>query len=104
MELLCAEQPFLNYLIVTSGRPYSSLFALNFVSGLGLPEGRWAGGEIGEVVDGSVRTPDGRPLLLVHWAGMSRQMNANELPHANLWSYYRNLELGSTAAAPNSDV
>ena len=28
MELLCAEQPYLNYLIVTSGKPFTSLLRL----------------------------------------------------------------------------
>lgn len=49
MELYCMEQPFLNYLIVTSGRPYSSILTLTRdVADV------WAGTKGGQIKDGKI--------------------------------------------------
>ncbi|MER7275138.1 hypothetical protein ABT369_11815 [Dactylosporangium sp. NPDC000244] len=95
MELLCREQPLLNYLIVTSGRPHTSLLAMMAVSGdMSIPLERWGGGDIGVVRDGQVVTPEGgSPTLLVHWAGEFQKVreHGGRIPHHELWSYYRDL-------------
>jgi hypothetical protein len=91
MELFCMEQPFLNYLIVTSGHSYSSLskMADDNVSNDILFE-CWAGMEGGIVVDGQFHIP-GRPkYFLVHWAGIW-QSSLEKIPYKELWLYYRNL-------------
>jgi hypothetical protein len=95
MELLCCEQPFLNYLIVTSGRPHTSLLAMMVVTGdRSIPIERWAGDDIGVVRDGQVVTPPaGSPTLLVHWAGefQKARQQGSQIPNHELWAYYRGL-------------
>ncbi|MBN2489640.1 MAG: hypothetical protein JXQ29_02180 [Planctomycetes bacterium] len=72
LELRCVEQPFLNYLIVTSGLPYTSLCVLEKAGAD--PEmmaERWAGERLGIVRRGTIRFPGRRPpTLLLHWAGL----------------------------------
>lgn len=92
MELLCTEQPFLNYLMVTSGRSYNSLAEIARRTGLlNIPAERWAGESTLVVRDGRVVWPDVPPTLLVHWAGeWHRARKENQpLPHHALWSFYR---------------
>ena len=96
MELLCAEQPFLNYLIVTSGRPYTSLHVLKHKGGLNLPEEIWAGTPGGVVNAGQVWFGNGREPLLLHWAGEwqprgSGQIINSDMPYRNFWVHYRHL-------------
>lgn len=88
MELLCAEQPFLNYLIVTSGRPYSSLHEIaRRGRRIDIPLERWAGAWFGYVIDGlATRPPIHPPILLVHWAGEWHRGCHESDP---LWKYYR---------------
>ncbi len=83
MELFCAEQPLLNYLIVTSSEPHTSLSALRASGRRDLPILRWAGSD----------RPIGRQVLLVHWAGEWRKLSQGYMPHQELWTYYRNLEV-----------
>ncbi|MBM7086547.1 hypothetical protein [Micromonospora humidisoli] len=98
MALVTLEMPLLNYLMVTSGRPYTSLRVLAGAEGGGepppgdIPQERWAGDPIGPVRDGRLVTPGSPPVFLVHWAGMWWELERGdrvELPHGDLWSYYR---------------
>ena len=115
MVLHCIEQPFLNYLIVTSGRPYTSLY-VHEKQGHD-PEmmaERWAGEWGGVVRGGTIRFRGKRPpTLLVHWAGkwqatcfgrklrsLARFFGRNDddkfprrrfMPYKRLWNHYRHL-------------
>ncbi|GGM17663.1 MULTISPECIES: hypothetical protein [Micromonospora] len=100
MALVTLEMPLLNYLMVTSGRPYTSLRRLAGAVGAGgpppgdIPQERWAGDPIGAVRDGHLLTPWSPPIFLVHWAGMWWELERGdraELPHGDLWSHYRRL-------------
>ncbi|MFI9644290.1 hypothetical protein ACIG87_30275 [Micromonospora sp. NPDC051925] len=103
MALVTLEMPLLNYLMVTSGRPYTSLRVLAGAVGEDqpppgdIPQERWAGDPIGAVRDGRLMSAGSPPIFLVHWAGMWWELERGEraeLPHLDLWSYYR--WLGST--------
>lgn len=99
MELLCMEQPFLNYLIVTSGYNYGSLLQFT-LRGIGRGANKdiklefWAGLPGGIVKKGILIDPYRRPLFLVHWAGVWRQNDEDltKIPYQKLWIYYRNLD------------
>ena len=82
MELSCAEQPLLNYLIITSGMRYTSLYELNACSpGRTLALEAWAGASrIADVVElngkfslfeKGTRRKISR-VLFVHWASSWR--------------------------------
>jgi hypothetical protein len=91
MELLCFEQPLLNYLIVTSGRRYTSLSMIAGTAGTGeVPAERWAGDLSLEVRDGRVVNPVS-PTLLVHWAGewARAAREGHQVPYLDLWRFYR---------------
>lgn len=94
MELLCAEQPFLNYLIVTSGQAHSSLHVLRNFHNVDVPVERWAGMNIGTVIGGLVLRGSREKTLLVHWAGDRKKLGTPEFPYSELWSHYRNLRNG----------
>jgi hypothetical protein len=111
MVLFCIEQPFLNFLVVTSKRPYESL--TNIVEethATNLPLEKWAGEKMTVVRKENCRTSDGENILLVHWAGEWRPKGMEEwlygalrklgykgwlpsvrlfLRHGRLWRYYR---------------
>jgi hypothetical protein len=92
MELGCMEQPFLNYLVVSSGYAYTSLLVLRSHGALpSAPLEWWAGLPDGQVDGGKLYTPCGTPIFLVHWAGFSRSYKdlGNELPYKALWNFYR---------------
>ena len=92
MELFCAEQPLLNYLMVTSGKRYNSLSEIARHTGLlDIPAERWGGEPSLIVRDGRVVWPDVPPTLLVHWAGEWHQAREEKRPllHHELWSFYR---------------
>jgi hypothetical protein len=94
MELFCAEQPFLNYLMVTSGRRYNSLAEIARHTGLlNIPAERWGGEPTLVVQDGRVVWPDVPPTLLVHWAGEWHRAREKKrpLPHHALWDFYRHM-------------
>jgi hypothetical protein len=115
MEPSCKEQPFLNYLIVTSGKRYTSLFVLAAKNKFP-PETMleyWAGTKGGMVKDGQIVFGGGRPkVLLVHWAGKLQPTTLDRIiffilrilhikkkddepairffmPYKKLWRYYR---------------
>jgi hypothetical protein len=100
MELICAEQPFLNYLIVTSGKRYSSLCVIARESGrTDIPLERLGGAWLAWPYEGRLtRGANEPPTLLVHWAGeWHRGGHENNL----LCKYYRDLRghsLGCTHA------
>jgi len=91
MELMCAEQPFLNYLIVTSGHSYTSLHVLWQLHHLDVPRERWAGNYMGTFVNGVISPESEERILLVHWAGEWRKLGTQAFPHVGLWTHYRNL-------------
>jgi hypothetical protein len=92
MELDCMEQPFLNFLIVTSGFRYGSLWTF-FCTGLDKEaKFEWWAGNPGAKVDlGQFTAPSSRPIFLVHWAGpwLSNNGSVEEIPYKELWKYYR---------------
>jgi hypothetical protein len=92
MELLCCEQPLLNYLIVTSGLRYGSLSTIARHVGplLGIPLELWAGNSSFAVRDGLVIQPRSE-ILMMHWAGewARSKSEGRQIPYHDLWSYYR---------------
>jgi hypothetical protein len=97
MRLLCVEMPLLNYLIVRSPWPRSSLEVLATTEGpTDMPLERWAGQDMGEIRDGlPVLQPGTPPVLLIHWAGLWWELAKGEhpdLPYRDLWQYWRDLE------------
>lgn len=121
MELSCQEQPFLNYLMVTSGESYSSLHALaNKGVYKNIMIEAWAGIKGGKIVRNKIyfHYYGITPIFLVHWAGIWRPNKIDllihkilsfvrlrkkdnkpvingRLPYKKLWEYYRNLNLES---------
>lgn len=92
MRLACADQPLMNYLIVTSGKEYTSLLEIRSTTGrTDIPVERWAGESIGVVRDGRIVWPDSPRALIVHWAGFGHLANQPSMPHADLWNFYRYL-------------
>jgi hypothetical protein len=110
MVLYCIEQPFLNFLIVTSGKPYASL--TNIVAetnATNFPLEKWGGEKLKVLRKENCRTLT-QNVLLVHWAGVWRPIGAEEwiyrmlrklgyrgwlpsvrvfMPNGALWRYYR---------------
>lgn len=90
MEFMCAEQPLLNYLIVTSGKPYTSLLSIARRTGRrDIPQEFWAGNWFLNIREGRLlRPPDQPRTLLVHWAGEWQRGCHEGNP---LWRYYRDM-------------
>jgi len=85
MELECAEQPFLNYLIVTSGARYSSIHTLcKEQQRSNLPREVWSGRFSGDLLE--LR----HPVLAIHWAG---EWQHGEHLKSPIWKYFRNLQV-----------
>ncbi|GAA3733283.1 hypothetical protein GCM10022225_14250 [Plantactinospora mayteni] len=101
MELLCREQPLLNYLIVTSGRPYSSLWSIAAeTDDPDIPQEQWAGHDIGRVESGRLIPSQVNRVLLVHWAGewLRARTEGGQIPYHDLWRHYREMNgLGNPA-------
>lgn len=96
MELMCMEQPFLNYLIVTSNHRYGSLLMLR-ISGLA-PEAKlemWAGNPQGVTAGGTLEVPNFPEIFLLHWAGIWQSNNGSlsDLPYKDIWNHYRHLSV-----------
>ncbi|MFD3662984.1 hypothetical protein ACFWVF_20690 [Streptomyces sp. NPDC058659] len=88
------EQPFLNYLMVTSGLPYTSLRRLSATTGDQSIPGEvyaWTPGVAAR--GGDVVEPASPPTLLVHWTEPVKptQPDKEAVPLYELWQYYRNL-------------
>lgn len=113
MALECMEQPFLNYLIVTSQYKFTSLMVINRTPGVTVPAEHWAGRPGATVQDGTFVYPGEAPALLVHWAGVWKprtwwqrqiffalqKLKLNKspvpispfMPYRSLWNFYRNM-------------
>jgi hypothetical protein len=116
MQLLCQEQPFLVYLIITSGRPYTSLWSISVQTGdETLPLEMYAGFKGGVIKRDSVSLAWRKnPVLMVHWPGLwrlgrtekmmmkllhfagfrklaDRNVRRFFMPYKKLWNYYRYL-------------
>jgi hypothetical protein len=103
MELLCIEQPFLNYLIVTSGLRYSSLYSIfRKCRSAEICLERWGGSDLGSVIDGRILGPEFPRTLLVHWAGeWKRARSAGEsIRNRELWEFYRYKDLVACPVNP----
>ena len=85
MQLLCMEQPFLNYLMVTSGHAYTSLNVLRGKFAVSVPCEIWAGLDLHNGKDGLPKEPD---ICFVHWAGIWQQGVHRTDP---TWQYYHAL-------------
>ena len=91
MELFCMEQPFLNYLIVTSGLEYSSLTNISHaIDSDELKFECWAGTPGGVIKNGTFFIPGKEKFFLIHWAGLW-QNNIEQIPYKEIWLYYKNL-------------
>jgi hypothetical protein len=109
MVLFCIEQPFLNYLVVTSGKPYTSLWSLAQHRSLDIPFEKWGGDPLKLQSMEDCRTAEHR-IFMVHWAGIwrpsffevlavdvARKLGFSAklppvrrfLPNRELWRYYR---------------
>jgi hypothetical protein len=101
MELQCTEQPFLNYLIVTSGVPYTSLLSISRQTGShDIPLERWAGKSLGKIDSGKIIREEGdSEVLIVHWAGEWQSGRHERNP---LWRYYRDLGISETCPEHSS--
>ena len=111
MELLCAEQPYLNYLVITSGKRYTSLLRLSeSYKHYTPPLEKWAGGNVFRRDSVSHKSKN---IFLYHWAGCwSADHNDRRLysllakfglrsrtpqvklfmPRKNLWKRYRHMK------------
>ncbi|MFE7464671.1 hypothetical protein ACFU6R_11290 [Streptomyces sp. NPDC057499] len=88
------EQPFLNYLMVTSGHRYTSLHHLRTTTGdQSIPAEVFAWTPGIEAKDGGIVHPAVPPTLLVHWTEPVKptQQDPKEVPLYDLWCYYRDL-------------
>ncbi|MES9509796.1 hypothetical protein ABWJ92_25815 [Streptomyces sp. NPDC000609] len=88
------EQPFLNYLMVTSGHRYTSLHHLRTTTGdQSIPAEVFAWTPGIEAKDGGIVHPVVPPTLLVHWTEPVKptQQAPEEVPLYDLWCYYRDL-------------
>ena len=94
MELLCYEQPLMNFMIVTAGVRYTSLLVLALASvQRDIPIERWAGEPGMIVAGGQILWPAMPPTLFMHWAGQWEHQRASgkPLPYHDLWEFYRYL-------------
>lgn len=89
MELLCMEQPFLNYIFVTSGKKINSIRSLFLENNFKNAKFEaWAGCPDGTVKEGKITFSNGLPVFLLHWAGFK---SLEEFPYRDLWLAYRNM-------------
>jgi hypothetical protein len=91
MELSTIEQPFLNFLIVTSSAHYSSLRTLaRIYQRTDIPQEHWGGHEEPESCGGVVTEMKPFPVLLIHWAGVWRH---GVHLRSKLWQFYSQPDL-----------
>jgi hypothetical protein len=96
MRLFCIEQPLLNYLIVTSGLPYTSLY-MRFMAGSKVFMEHWTGNDM-LTSAGRVISPS--HIFMVHWAGEWENGKARvgqRVRHVSLWLHYRFLRKSKIA-------
>jgi len=97
-NLDCAEQPFLNFLFVTSENRYTSLYSLSQFDSA-IPVECWAGDDNWSVsLDGSAKyAEEPKSVLFVHWAGEWMDISSKEIKvrsnmkMRHLWLHFRNL-------------
>ncbi|MGP9022853.1 carbohydrate binding domain-containing protein [Streptomyces sp. BR1] len=87
------DQPMLNYLMVTSGHRFASLYGLANAGVPGLALEWWGGDPIDTVEDGQVAGRHQNPPLFIHWSGSLKQ-TAAPIVNRSLWEAY------GPAAAP----
>ncbi|MER5985798.1 hypothetical protein [Streptomyces sp. NPDC001787] len=88
------EQPFLNYLIVTSGLAYTSLHHLRTTTGdRTVPAEVFAWTPGVRAKDGAIVHPSVPPPLMVHWTEPVKPTQADpaDIPLYDLWCHYRDL-------------
>lgn len=88
------DQPFLNYLMVTSGLPYTSLRELRrLTENADLPGEVFAWQPGAAFRDGQVVHPESYPVLFVHWTEPVKptQEDVESVPLYELWYLYRHL-------------
>jgi hypothetical protein len=90
------EQPLLNYLMVTSGMPYTSLREIRKTTGNPNIPGElfaWTPGIVAQ--DGHVVYPESPPPLLVHWTEPVKptQREKRSIPLYELWEFYYRMSL-----------
>ena len=91
MALDYKEQPFLNYLVVTSDLRFSSLAKIAAQNpDLDIPIERWAGVPLKEVTQGRFPSTTRPRVLFVHWAGLWKQGLHRT---SQLWRHYSDAEL-----------
>ena len=91
MQFKCLEQPFLNFLVVTSGRSYTSLTLLardEKVRKVMIEY--WGGDTNGKIRNGKMYVNAGQQVLFVHWAGIWRLRD--QMPNKKIWDYYRKMD------------
>ena len=77
MVTFCKEQPFINYMVITSGKKYTSLLTLR-QEGIdkNILLDQWAGYKTKKLADGSlIRIDNGAGIFLLHWTGVWRPTN-----------------------------
>jgi len=93
MALEKTDQPFMNYIVVTSGLRISSLSMIAAQNpGLRIPVEKWAGAPLGKALAGRPEKASSARVLFVHWAGMWVRGCHLRSP---LWRYYRELPVDS---------
>jgi hypothetical protein len=88
------DQPFLNFLIVTSATSYSSLYSIFLKDRATLfPLERWGGRDLGAVEQGRLLDSRFTHTLFVHWAGEWRaaQSESRQIHNFKLWEFYRQM-------------
>ncbi len=122
MESMCTDQPFMNFLFVTSGKKHTSLHVLReFRGDESIPHEMWAGDLKWTVSDLRTFAYEGRQrnVLFVHWAGewaakaedfaewemavskgiqVPRPTLRASMPQKALWQHYRYLTVPSLNA------
>jgi hypothetical protein len=94
MELFCMEQPFLNYVIVTSGKRYSSISNIAAETRAPyLPVEKWGGERLRVLSMENCRTST-HNVMMVHWAGVWRQWAIEK------WFYRQVRKLGYKGSLP----
>lgn len=109
MALFCIEQPFMNYVVVTSGKPYTSIWNIAKSRSLDIPVEKWGGERLRLQRMENCRTLEHR-VFMVHWAGVWKPTNLELLGYdlvrklgfkaepppvrhfmrnRELWNYYR---------------
>jgi len=117
MELHCVEQPFLNFLVVTSGIKYTSLLTLKRLAPYtNTPLELWAPMDPKPWGRRLAGRDDSEDILLVHWAGcwaatdidkeiykeieasgkrVDRKSLSISMPKRELWDFYRDLNFSA---------